>query len=643
MKKLFINLGAHFLMILVFASALRAEVKLASIFGDNMVLQQQADVAVWGKARANATVNIITSWNNRTYSTRADGEGVWKVKVATPAAGGPYTVTINDGKPVTLRNIMIGEVWVCSGQSNMEMPMKGFMNQPVSGSNEFIAAASNNLIRLITVPRATSLTPVEDFDGEWKLCEPENVSEFSATAYFFGLMLSKTLKVPVGLICTSWGGTRIEPWISETGFSKFDWVKLPDKTQPQEKLSQQTPTVLFNAMINPLVGYGIRGAIWYQGEANRNEPGRYRQLIPGLVENWRTVWDIGEFPFYYVQIAPYDYGPGGINSALLREAQLKASTSLPGIGMACIMDTGEKDNIHPADKKTAGDRLAYLALVKTYGKTGFACEGPVLKEMTIEGNQVRLAFDNAVNGLTSFGKELSCFEVAGSNRRFYPAVAFITGPGVTLFSPSVNAPSSAAQQDPETGEWSLKMGNVFFRDSSDDPATEYITWDAQLEANFRQIEVLLNQLYVISEMGATLLGGEDKGNSNMSGRALKFKMISPLAKAKRMTMQLDPVIKNVIKLVSQLGGNDIKDLTNEKITIKWQDGLPNDKLEEAEIIEKRKNSGTISTKTVLMEYDQMSEDRAEEEIEAITEEESMLTPTMEMGIEDSVGVEEGEE
>ena len=193
-------------------------------------------------------------------------------------------------------------------------------------------------------------------------------------------------------------------------------------------------------------------------------------------------------------------------------------------------------------------------------------------------------------------------------------------------SPSVNAPSSAAQQDPETGEWSLKMGNVFFRDSKEDPATEYITWDAQLEANFRQIEVLLNQLYVISEMGATLLGGEDKGNSNTSGRALKFKMISPLAKAKRITMLLDPVIKNVIKLVSSLGGENIKDLTGEKIEIKWQDGLPNDKMEEAEIIEKRKNSGTMSTKTVLMEYDQMSEDKAEEELQLINDEEAELNP-----------------
>ena len=193
-------------------------------------------------------------------------------------------------------------------------------------------------------------------------------------------------------------------------------------------------------------------------------------------------------------------------------------------------------------------------------------------------------------------------------------------------APSVNAPSSAAQQDPDSGEWMLKMGNVFFRDSSDDPEMKYITWDAQLEANFKQIELLLNQLYVLSEMGATLLGGEDKGGTNASGRALKFKMISPLAKVKRITMMIDPVIKNTIKLISQLGGDGINDLTNEKITIKWQDGLPNDELEEAEVIEKRKNSGTISTERALMQYDQMGEDEAQEEVDRIKDEESQMNP-----------------
>ncbi len=442
MKRLIIQTGTLMLFLIAFTLSLSAEIKLPSIFGDNMVLQQQTNAAIWGKATPNSTISVRASWNNRSVTTRADSEGRWKLKVPTPAAGGPYTVIISDGKPVTLRNVMIGEVWVCSGQSNMEMPMKGYRNQPITGSNEFIATSANNSIRLITVPRVTSLTPLDDFNGSWKTCEPGNVAEFSATAYFFGLMLNNALNVPVGLICTSWGGTRIEPWISEDGHKNFDWVKLPDKTQKPDNLSAQTPTVLFNAMINPLVGYGIRGAIWYQGESNRNEPVQYQKLMPGLADNWRSVWDIGVFPLYYVQIAPFDYGPTGLNSAFLREAQLKAVKDGTNMGMACIMDTGEKDNIHPADKKAAGDRLAYLALAKTYGMQGFACEGPLLKEMAVEGPLVKLTFDNAPNGLTSFGKELSNFEVAGANKRFYPATAFITNSGVTLFSPVVNEPAA---------------------------------------------------------------------------------------------------------------------------------------------------------------------------------------------------------
>lgn len=423
--------------------SLNAEIKLPSIFSDNMVLQQQTNAAIWGKATPNATVSVRTSWNNKTLITRADRESRWKIKVPTPSAGGPYTVTISDGKAITLRNVMIGEVWICSGQSNMEMPMKGYRNQPITGSNEYIATSANNSIRLITVPRIVSLNQLDDFNGSWKTCEPANVAEFSATAYFFGLMLNKSLNVPVGLICTSWGGTRIEPWISEDGFKDFEWVNLPDKTQKPDNLSPQTPTVLFNAMINPLVGYGIKGAIWYQGESNRNEPVQYQKLMPGLADNWRSLWNIGSFPFYYVQIAPFDYGPTGLSSAYLREAQLKAVKDGTNLGMACIMDTGEKDNIHPADKKKAGDRLAYLALAKTYSIQGFACEGPVLKEMTVEGSLVKLTFDNAPNGLTSFGKELSNFEVAGANKRFYPAKASVTNSGVTLFSPAVNEPVAA--------------------------------------------------------------------------------------------------------------------------------------------------------------------------------------------------------
>ena len=439
MKRTALSTMAILVVFVISVNQLFAEVKLPSVFCDNMVMQQQTEAAIWGKANKNSTVSVTTSWNGKSYSVKASSDGSWKLKVATPKAGGPYEISISDGKSLKLRNVLIGEVWVCSGQSNMEMPVKGYKNQPVLGSSDAIALSSNPNIRLFTVKKTTSLEPLDDFTGDWKTCVPENVYEFSATAYFFGLMLNKALNVPVGLINTSWGGTRIEPWISEMGCKNFDWVKLPEK-KPVENLSPQTPTVLFNAMINPIVGYGIRGAIWYQGESNRNEPKEYQKLMPGLIENWRSVWGIGEFPFYFVQIAPFDYGLSGLNSAYLREAQLKASTAIPHIGMACIMDLGEKDCIHPAAKETGSKRLALLALSQTYGIKGITCQSPVLKEMKVTEGIVKLTFDNAPIGLTSYGKELACFEVAGANKRFYPAKAFITGTGITLISPSVSEP-----------------------------------------------------------------------------------------------------------------------------------------------------------------------------------------------------------
>ncbi len=427
------------LMMSVFTAPLHAEISLPAIFGDHMVLQQQTEAALWGKATPGSAVKVVTSWNNKNYNTRADAGGSWKLKVATPSAGGPYEITLSDGKSLKLSNVLIGEVWVCSGQSNMQMPMKGFNNQPILGSNEAIATSENPSVRLFNVARDKSLTAQNDFTGEWTECHPETVAEFSATAYFFGKMVQQALGVPVGLICSAWGGTRIEPWISESGLKSFDWVNLPDKAQTGE-FTQQVPTVLFNSMINPMIGYAVRGAIWYQGESNRNEPAQYEKLMTRLIENWRAEWGIDDMSFYYAQIAPFDYGSSGLNSAFLREAQLKASSVLPGTGMASLMDAGEKDCIHPANKKAAGERLAYLALAKTYGKKGFACEGPVLKEMTVEGNLVKLTFDKAPLGLTNFGKELENFRVAGDNKRFFPAKATITGQGITLYCPQVAKP-----------------------------------------------------------------------------------------------------------------------------------------------------------------------------------------------------------
>ncbi|WP_202803333.1 sialate O-acetylesterase [Pedobacter arcticus] len=438
MNKTKATLLIQFALLLSFTSLL-ADVKLPAIFADNMVLQQQSEVAIWGKAKANAKVKLTTSWNKESYNVTTTSDGSWKVKVATPKAGGPYQININDGKTITLKGVLIGEVWVCSGQSNMEMPMKGFRNQAVSGSAAAIAFSENPQIRLFTVKKSKSLTPLNDFDAQWSLCEPESVNNFSAVAYYYGLMLHKKLQVPIGLIQATWGGTRIEPWISEMGVKNFDWLKLPEE-KPVDNLSQQTPTVLFNAMINPMVGYGIKGAIWYQGESNRKEYVEYEKLMPGLINDWRSAWNVGDFSFYYVQIAPYNYKTTTANSAYLREAQLKASTSLPNIGMASILDIGDEAFIHAPNKETVGQRLAFMALEKTYGVKGIQSGSPVLKEMKIADAKAMLTFSNAPLGLTSYGKKLLNFEIAGADQKYYPADAVLTNIGVDVSSSLVKEP-----------------------------------------------------------------------------------------------------------------------------------------------------------------------------------------------------------
>lgn len=422
---------------IIFTSAdLFAEIKLPAIFGNNMVLQQQTEVAVWGTADKNSAVEVITSWNNKKYSTKAEEDGHWKLKVATPKAGGPYNLTISDGKVLTLENVLIGEVWVCSGQSNMTMPLKGYPNQPIIGSLDAIVSPPDPMMRFFTVKRELSIKPLDNFKGEWDTCNPESISEFSATAFYFGQMLQKILNVPVGLIHSSWGGTTIQPWMSEGNCKEFDFIKLVTET-PESKVTPRTPTVLYNSMINPMVGYGIRGTIWYQGEANRSEPENYQKMLPAMINDWRTKWGIGEFPFYYVQIAPHGEGQ---NLAYLREAQLKVSTATPNVGMACILDVGEQEEIHPANKETVSKRLAYLALSQTYKIKGINGSSPVYKAMKLIKDTAILTFENAPNGLTSFGKELSNFEIAGADKKFYPAKAVIIKEGVSLKSSSVAEP-----------------------------------------------------------------------------------------------------------------------------------------------------------------------------------------------------------
>jgi len=439
MKKILFSLFLLFMVL-----SLKAELKMPAIFGNNMMFQQNTEVKVWGWAGKGQTVTVSPSWSQQKFSAQADNTGKWQVKINTPAAGfQTYNMTISDGKDnLVFDNILVGEVWLCSGQSNMEMPMKGFKNQPILGGNEAILKSKNKNIRLITVKRTSSLNAQTDIIGEWKEATPETVKEFSATAYFYGRLLNEMLDVPVGLILSAWGGSWIESWMSKEMLSGFDEVKLP-KTEEDIKEKNRTPTTLYNGMINPIAGYTIRGAIWYQGESNYDRAAQYSALFQRMVSEWRKLWGQGEFPFYYCQIAPYDNPPekhGDFNAAFLREAQYKSAQLIPNSAMAVLMDIGEEKCIHPKNKKTGGERLAMIALAKTYGMTGFAYESPVFKEMEIEDSKAILSFDNAPMWLSSFGKELKEFEIAGADKIFYPAKADIRRSKIEVYSDKVNAP-----------------------------------------------------------------------------------------------------------------------------------------------------------------------------------------------------------
>lgn len=423
--------------------SLKAEIKMPAIFGDNMVLQQQSEAALWGWAKPNSSVRVTTSWNRKSYSAKSNGEGYWKLKVNTPAASyTPYTITISDGKAVTLQNILIGEVWVCSGQSNMEMPMKGFSNQPIEGGPEAIATSRNPGIRCFTMKKASKSAPQQDGEGTWQVAGPETTPNFTATGYFFGRLLNQALDIPVGLIHTSWGGSRIEAWMTPSSIKSVVADARIPATDAEIKSQNGDPTVLYNGMLHPIVGYAIRGAIWYQGEANRSEPEQYVKLFDKMVREWRTIWEVGEFPFYYCQIAPYNYR-GGLNSGFIREAQSKGMETTPNTGMAVLMDAESPACIHPPKKKQAGERLALWALAKTYGMDKIHHRSPEVKSVNMEGRVAVLTMDISANpGLTTYGKEILQFQIAGDDKRFYPAKAALSGNRIFVFSPNVEKPAA---------------------------------------------------------------------------------------------------------------------------------------------------------------------------------------------------------
>ncbi|AOM80628.1 9-O-acetylesterase [Pedobacter steynii] len=612
-----------FSVMLCISNFVQAKVKLPSIFSDYMVFQQKTKAVVWGKADPGKTISISTTWSSARYTSKADELGNWKILVATPSYGGPYAMTISDGDPLILMNIMIGEVWVCSGQSNMEMPLAGWGK--VNNYEQEIAAAKYPDIRLLQVDHVTSNSPLNDAkvaNSGWKPCNSQYVAEFSSVAYFFAREIYNKTKVPIGLIHTSWGGTIAEAWTSgatlktmpdfveavhkiensekdksgssleqqlaswqqlvlakDTGLvaGKPAWIansldvsswkvmSLPTEweqagmpgfdgvvwfrkniTIPQawegkeltinlgtiddnditffdgEKIGETegynkprsytipankvkagtfalvvrifdgsggggiygnkdvislvseggsrfsldgewqykvglnlkdippTPalstgpnrtTVLYNAMIHPFLQFPIKGAIWYQGESNADRAHQYRTLFPAMITDWRKQWGIGDFPFYFVQLANFmkvDEKPVASAWAELRDAQ-RGALSLPNTGMAVSIDLGDAGDIHPKNKQDVGKRLALIALAKTYGiKVPYT--GPVYQSAKIESGVVKLNFTAAEGLKTSDGAELKGFAIAGSDQKFHWAKAEIKGNQIVLSSKEVPEP-----------------------------------------------------------------------------------------------------------------------------------------------------------------------------------------------------------
>lgn len=404
-----------------------AKVELPPIFADNMVLQQQTDAALWGKAKPQSKVTVTTSWSKAKTVVTSDSDGKWFARVTTPEAGGPYEITFNDGEKVTLKNVLIGEVWVCSGQSNMEMPMKGYKGQPVNGGTELILTAKpSTLIRICNLERVKALEPQDTCPAVWYEHTPEGVSESSATAYFFAKMLYDVLQIPVGVINASWGGTPIEAWMSpellkkefasELDLSHYDTGVWPEKNP------YKAPGALYNGMLHSLVKYTSKGFIWYQGCANRRKFEQYKRLQPAFVQMLRDEWGDQDMPFYFTQIAPYEYGdPHKRTAGYMMWAQAQTLDMIPHSGMAATHDVGELACIHPADKNTVGSRLAYLALANDYGYDLIDADPPVYESFTVVDGDALVKFKVGEMGLSPVNIELEGFELAGEDGVFYPA------------------------------------------------------------------------------------------------------------------------------------------------------------------------------------------------------------------------------
>jgi sialate O-acetylesterase len=457
-----------------------ADIRLPSVIGDNMVIQHGGKVNLWGWAEPGKSLTIKGDWQKDAMKAVAGKDGKWMAAIDAPKAGGPYTITFTGKNTVTLRNILCGEVWVCSGQSNMAFTLGDnglYWCKGIPGWEQAVAEA-NSLpqIRLFDVPYNPKDTPQTNVDAKWTVATGPNARKFSAVGYLYAKRLNKELGVPVGMIGSYYGASNAETWTrneilmadkefkadAESYYTKTlppyekaakaypaklaDYkaaaakAKAEGKPAPKAPKEPQAPrnkepSALYNGMIAPVIPFNIRGAIWYQGESNP-DPNLYRRLFPAMIANWRGDWGEGDFPFYFVQLAPYDK----VNPAIC-EVQTETMLKVPNTGMAVITDVGEKTNIHPRDKFTVANRLAQWALAKTYGMDVPFC-GPLYKGMKKEDGRIRISFDYTANGLVAMGGDLREFTIAGKDGEFVPAKAYVDEHTVVAYSPDVNEPQN---------------------------------------------------------------------------------------------------------------------------------------------------------------------------------------------------------
>ena len=475
MKRLLLS----FFLFLLFVSTSHAQLSLPAIFGDHMVLQQKQSNPVWGWAAPGEIVKV--SIHGQSHMTEADQKGYWKVNLRPIPAGGPYRMEIEgEQSKFFFDDILVGEVWICSGQSNMQWPLS------LSNSAELeIMTANYPNIRLISVPRVGTQEPQNDFKGEWTACSPETVRDFSAVGYLFGRRLQNALDVPIGLIDNAWGGSSAEAWVrrdvleNDGRFDELmswwknqeasydypsildDWEKRvaewktmdqanrppqPPRRPNNPMVGQHRPANIYNGVLHPTIGYGIRGVIWYQGESNASRAYQYRDLFPLMIQHWRDEWGQGDFPFYYVQLADFraeSDQPGDSDWAELREAQTMTMDRLPNVGEAVIIDVGEGRDIHPRNKQMVANRLARWALARDYHKN-IQFRGPAYRSMKIEGNKVTLTFNHVGQGLYAFDeREPQGFTIAGEDKKFVKAQAkIISSNQMEIWSDNIQNPVS---------------------------------------------------------------------------------------------------------------------------------------------------------------------------------------------------------